>query len=415
MTVIKTSVKKRLFRAFMPCAAALAGLAGIMLYSPEAEGTSSNFIPKTEYECSVENLNDSETLLYKPSGNKESESSAAGSREHNVPKNASPGKESVNENIRPEKIFPEKYITTINLNSQKDDLSRFDVQSGRIYEITFGKGSGPEYVDLSGSGQIRNCTEISNNVVDHECSVGEIGKITRYSSDPQVLILHTHTSESYEPYTKEWYDERYTSRSPDPHNSVVAVGDSIADELARTGISVIHDCTLYDTIYKGAYERSLEAAVMMMKQYPSIKYVLDIHRDAIEYEDGSRISAVTEINGKKAAQVMIICAADDGTYDVPDFFENLHFASEFQQSMESMFPTLTRPVLFQYCQYNQQISPGALLIEVGSHGNSIDEAIYSGELIGKALSELLIRNSVIAENKGSVLSGVPLYFFNRII
>ncbi|MBP5605112.1 MAG: stage II sporulation protein P, partial [Ruminiclostridium sp.] len=254
-----------------------------------------------------------------------------------------------------------------------------------------------------------------NDIVEHECSTGEISKITRYSSEPQVLILHTHTSESYEPYTKEWYDEQYSSRSPDPQNGVVAVGNAVAYELARAGISVVHDCTLYDTVYKGAYERSLEAALMIMEQYPSIRYVLDIHRDAIEYEDGSRISAVTEINGKKAAQVMIICAADDGTYDVPDFYKNLHFASEFQQGMESMFPTLTRPVLFQYCQYNQQISPGALLLEVGSHGNSTDQAIYSGELIGKALSALLIQNSVAPEKKESVLSGVPLYFFNRII
>ena len=111
---------------------------------------------------------------------------------------------------------------------------------------------------------------------------------------------------------------------------------------------------------------------------------------------------------------MIICAADDGNYDVPDFYNNLHFACGLQQSMETLFPTLTRPVLFQYCQYNQQISHGALLIEVGSHGNSIDEAVYSGELIGKALAELLAVNAAKEPETIPVMAGMPLYFLERV-
>ena len=112
---------------------------------------------------------------------------------------------------------------------------------------------------------------------------------------------------------------------------------------------------------------------------------------------------------------MIICAADDGTYDVPDFYGNLRFACGLQSSMEEMYPTLTRPVLFQYCQYNQQVSNGALLIEVGSHGNSIEEAVYSGELIGNALASLLKKNAA-EENPPAVrvMSDVPLYFFDRL-
>ena len=111
---------------------------------------------------------------------------------------------------------------------------------------------------------------------------------------------------------------------------------------------------------------------------------------------------------------MIICAADDGTYGVPDFYDNLHFACEFQQSIEGMFPTLTRPILFQYCQYNQQVSPGALLIEVGSHGNSIDEAVYSGELIGKSLAALLTRNAASEPEAIPVMAGMPMYFLERV-
>ena len=223
--------------------------------------------------------------------------------------------------------------------------------------------------------------------------------------------MHTHTTESYEPYEKDWYDSDYTSRSADPENGVVAVGQAIAKELAAAGIGVIHDGTIHDDIYTGAYARSLATTEEILREYPSIKVVLDIHRDAVEYEDGSRISAVTEIDGRKAAQVMIISAADEGTYGVPDFLENLHFACQLQQSMESSYPTLTRPVLFQYCQYNQQVSTGALLIEVGSHGNSVDQAVYSGELIGKSLARLLKQN---AAEEIPVSANVPLYFIDRL-
>ena len=142
----------------------------------------------------------------------------------------------------------------------------------------------------------------------------------------------------------------------------------------------------------------------------------DIHRDAIEYEDGSHVSAVTEIDGKKAAQVMIISAADEGSYDIPNYLGNLHFACEFQQALEQNYSGLTRPVLFQYCQYNQQVSTGSLLVEVGSHGNTVEQAVYSGHLIGKALSGLLMEKAEEGD-KSDVrerATVMPLYFIERL-
>ena len=128
------------------------------------------------------------------------------------------------------------------------------------------------------------------------------------------------------------------------------------------------------------------------------------------------MSAVAEIDGKKAAQVMIISAADEGSYDIPHYLENFHFACEFQQAMEQSYSGLTRPVLFQYCQYNQQVSTGSLLVEVGSHGNTVEQAVYSGHLIGKALSELLSAKAVEhTEAFGTDREGVmPLYFIERL-
>ena len=308
-----------------------------------------------------------------------------------------------------------KYLKTVNMNSADDDLAQYTIHSGTIAEEHFGRGTGPIYISLPEGGQVRNCTDLSAETLEYECSVPSGISPERYSDEPQILIMHTHTSESYEPYEKSWYDAAYISRSESPVNGVVAVGEAIAGELAAAGISVIHDCTVYDDPYNGAYSRSLAGTVELLERFPSIKVVLDIHRDAIEYTDGTRVSAVTEIDGKKAAQFMVICAADDGNYDVPDFMDNFHFACELQQEAEKLFPTLTRPVLFQYCQYNQQLSKGALLIEVGSHGNSVDQAVYTGELIGKTLVSLFTGEVPALNDALPALSSVPLYFLDRVI
>lgn len=400
MQMIRTRIRRKLFTSAWTAIAALVVPAAAVIsitvicssVYPEVENNN------PERSCSSEIVNGVLSELYKPDVIAEEEviETEASVAEVNV-----------------EKEFPGKYIQTVNVNYATEDLNIYSVHSGRIVNETFGKGNGPEFISLPAGGQLRNCTDIPSEVVNTECSVNGVPAIELYSDEPQVLILHTHTTESYEPYEKDWYDESYTSRSADPSNGVVAVGEAIAVQLAEAGINVIHDCTVHDLTYNGAYSRSLSTAVSVLDSYPSVKIVLDIHRDAVEYEDGTRVSAVTEINGKKAAQTMIICAADDGTFGIPDYMNNLRFASALQQSMESRYPTLTRPVLFQYCQYNQQVSPGALLIEVGSHGNSTDQAVYSGELIGKALAELLIENRA-PDEAVQVSLKMPVYFIDRV-
>lgn len=308
-----------------------------------------------------------------------------------------------------------EYRLTLNLSTETDDLSDYSTHSGEVAEEHFGRGSGPEYISLAGGGQVRNCTDLSAEKVEYESNVPSGISVELYSDEPQILIMHTHTTESYEPYAKDWYDAEYTSRSLAPDNSVVAVGEAIAEQLAAAGISVIHDCTIYDVPYTGAYSRSLAGVTEILSDNPSIKAVFDIHRDAIEYTDGTRVSAVSEINGKKAAQFMMICAADDGNYGVPDYIDNFHFACEIQREAEMLYPTLTRPVLFQYCQYNQQVSKGALLIEVGSHGNSTDQAVYTGELIGKTLVSLFTDKTPAEIEAVPTLARVPLYFLDRIV
>jgi stage II sporulation protein P len=282
-------------------------------------------------------------------------------------------------------------LQTQNITTKPEDLTLYNNRSGPIYKKTFLKSNAENVINLSTYGQVRNETNLSNDETFLQSLIPPNIQIEKGSVEPQVLIYHTHTTESYEPFDSDYYDDSYPSRTLDSDKSVVAVGTKIAQSIAEAGIAVLHDGTLHDyPQYSGAYARSEETVKRILQEYPSIKVILDIHRDAIVEDDGSRVAAVTQINGKEAAQVMIISAADDGTYDMPDFIENYRFACLLQRQIEEDWNGLTRPVLFQYCQYNQHLSTGALLLEIGSHGNSIEQALYSGELVGQSIAKALL-------------------------
>ena len=127
-----------------------------------------------------------------------------------------------------------------------------------------------------------------------------------------------------------------------------------------------------------------------LERYPSIKVVLDVHRDAIEDSDGTRVKPVCEIDGESTAQVMVIAGCGNGSsIALPNWRLNLRFAAEWEATMESAYPGLTRPVLCGYRFYNQDLTTGSLLIEIGGHANTLDEALRAGEYAAKALAGVL--------------------------
>lgn len=203
--------------------------------------------------------------------------------------------------------------------------------------------------------------------------------------------MHTHTTESFEPYVHSTFDTSFNYRTTDSAYNVVSVGDTITQQLEAAGIAMIHDTTIHDyPFYNGAYERSAETVKAILAEYPSICVVLDIHRDAIQ-DGNTLLQPVVEIDGKEATQVMIISGCDDGTMDLPNYLQNFHFACRLQTCMEQRYPGLTRPILFDYRKYNQDLTTGSLLIEIGTHGNTLEQVQYAGKLVGKALAEMLYK------------------------
>lgn len=259
--------------------------------------------------------------------------------------------------------------------------------SGAIQRKTYKATEGSQYITLASGAAVQNCTEDSNEVLLAAASELPPLQIEFDTPDPQVLIVHTHATESFEPYQRSYFDEDFPSRTQDPSHNMIAVGDVLAQTLANNGISVVHDGTLHDyPAYTGSYDRSEETIRATLKEYPSIKIVIDLHRDAIADADGTRIAPAAQIDSKSAAQFMIIAGCDDGRFNMPNYMENFKLAALLQNTAEEMYPGLARPVLFDYRNYNQHITTGSLLIEVGSHANSLDEALYTAELLGNSMA-----------------------------
>lgn len=261
-------------------------------------------------------------------------------------------------------------------------------EGGDIVRTTYGKYSGNTFFDLDKCGQVNNKTDISNDKLKEE-SRKIVDFTIENTSEPQVLIYHTHTTESFEPYVREHMDAEFNYRTTDDTKNMIMVGNAIQAELEASGIGVIHVTEIHDyPSYNGSYARSRESIAPILEQYPSIKVALDIHRDAISGE-GFAAQPYVEIDGKEAAQIMIISGCDDGTLNMPNYMMNFRFASKLQQQLEGDNEGLTRPILFDYRHYNQDLTTGSLLIEVGSHGNTLDQVQYSGQLIGRSLGTLL--------------------------
>ena len=238
------------------------------------------------------------------------------------------------------------------------------------------------------AGTIRNMTEHPDaDLIAAVDTVNLPFSVKVGSAEPQILILHTHATETYQTHPELYYDPDFTARTRNTALNMCAVGQVMADVLNAAGITTLHDTTLHDSpSYTESYARSRATAQSYLQKYPSIQIVLDVHRDAIEDSDGTRVKPLCQIDGQDTAQVMLIAGCDNGTTaKLPNWKLNLRFAAAWQQAMSAQYPGLARPVLCGYRFYNQDLAAGCLLLEVGGHANTLAEAKRAGELAAKAL------------------------------
>ena len=184
------------------------------------------------------------------------------------------------------------------------------------------------------------------------------------SDGPQILIVHTHGSEAY--------CGCEGSRTTDTELNVVHIGDVLADELAARGFCVIHDRTMHDDpTYSGSYGRSLESMESTLTEYPELTVIIDVHRDSLTLSDGTRWRSAY---GEDSSQVMLIATNGENGLEHPNWLENFKFALRLQSAMEDKYPGLARPLCLSGERYNQHAAPGCLILEVGTDGNTLEEA-----------------------------------------
>lgn len=209
---------------------------------------------------------------------------------------------------------------------------------------------------------------------------------------PEILIMHTHGTEAYTPDGTDQYTASGDCRTTDLSQSVVRVGDEMERVFTEMGLRVVHDRSLYDyPEYNGCYDRSLAAVEQYLTQYPSIRVVLDVHRDALIGSNGTVYKPVTTVDGGQCAQVMLVMGSEAAGLPYPNWKKNLSLAIHVQEECNTLWPTLARPISLGSHRYNQQLSTGSMLVEVGSNGNTLQEALAAARYFARAVGVVLLK------------------------
>jgi|GEM_PF-3070239 len=243
----------------------------------------------------------------------------------------------------------------------------------------FLEGKSSEEVDMSKSGVV------FNNATTYPLNVDEMRNKTLRFSNPTVLIVHTHTSEAYA--------DSPGARSVDDTENVVRIGEIIKERLISQGINVIHDTTQNDyPAYNGSYNKALGVIQRNIAEHPEIQVVLDVHRDyTARTTNGveTQLRPVGVVNGKKTSQVMLVVGTDHSGLNHPEWRHNLAFAVKINDELDKISENIARPINLRKERFNQHLTGGSLIVEVGSASNYLHESENSAIYIADAVAAVL--------------------------
>jgi len=229
------------------------------------------------------------------------------------------------------------------------------------------------------------------NMTNYKVTDSEINKLLKEplnfkldEKGPQVLILHTHSSESFVKKLEDVNVRSSSLYSRDPQENVVRVGHELSEQLKKFGFDVIHNGTEHDIPdHNKSYSNAYETIEKYLKSYPSIKVVLDIHRDGLS-KDQPKLRVVKEIDGKNVAQIMFVIGTNH-----PNWKENFKLALKLQDNLNSRNPGIARHIYLSNNRYNQHFTSGSLIVEIGGEGNLISECLESTKYLARAISEVI--------------------------
>ena len=236
--------------------------------------------------------------------------------------------------------------------------------------------------------------------------------LTPQKNAPAVLIVHTHATEAfYEDDSEVTYFKKTNPsedgnivgyylkdsaapRSSDTSKNMVHIGEVFAETLESLGISVIHDKTLHDlNNYNGAYRSTYSSVTKYIEKHPSIQYVFDLHRDSLIKADGTKMAPSTVIDGRSTAQVMLVVGSDQSGYYHPNWRSNLSLALRYRKHLSEISDEFVRPIYLRTGRFNQQVSVGSMLLEIGSCGSTLEEAENAAVYAAQALADMIYSNT----------------------
>ncbi len=295
----------------------------------------------------------------------------------------------------------EKIITSEELQKVKPQETQAQSPSEAISGTA---PSGSDYKEASSSitfeGDVENSDQENNpvvtngkiKVVNETKYIIDIDKLLREplklkpsKTGPQIFVYHTHTTESF---LKSLTEKESPSRTLDNKYNVVRVGEALITNLKKYNINVLHSKTIHDKDYNSSYVKSLSTLTNYVEKYPSLKMTIDLHRDAA---GNDKLRVAKNIKGKDCAQIMFVIGTDS-KLDNPKWRENLKLALKIQSRLNEIAPGIAKPTYISKNRYNQHLTNGSVIIEIGGDGNAIDECVRSTNYLAQAINDVVYKN-----------------------
>ena len=229
-------------------------------------------------------------------------------------------------------------------------------------------------------------------LLQSDLKTGSTPELLTANSSPKVLIVHTHSSEAYNTEERISYFDNggELMRSDDAEKNVMSIGEYLAELLNKKGISTVHCSVIHDNMqYKDSFSRSESTVREYLEKYPSIKLVIDLHRDSLINSEGHIIRPVTLVDGEETAQIQCVVGSSWGGEECPNWQKNLSLAMKLREKLNASYTNICRPPELSALAYNQNLSEYSLMLLIGSCGNSLEEAKNAVECISDSLAELI--------------------------
>ncbi len=224
-----------------------------------------------------------------------------------------------------------------------------------------------------------NVSALGNEVEHSLDTAGLARQLPDLSQKPVlVAIYHTHNAETYIPYQGQ-------AKVEGQNGGVSLAGNEMVKVLAETGIRAVHDLTIHDyPDFPTSYIKSEPTARKLVQQNKELQALLDVHRDA-----GLPVKETVRVGNEDSARVMIVVGNGQRGLPDPNWRENYTFAQEVANRLQELHPGVLKKVMLMEGRYNQHVFPHAILVEVGSEKNTLDEVLVASRCFAEALAEVI--------------------------